>query len=274
MLKRLSFKAVSVHLVLLLSCAIVAAPVMYAVLGSTLSRSESFVYPPKLTPGDSLVENFQQAWGLGLGHMMFNSAVISVVVTVGKTILALMAALALVYFDFPWKNGIFVFIFITLMMPVPMRVVPLYNLAAYFKLGDTYTALILPFLASATGTFLFRQHFMSMPKSLVDAARIDGSGPIRFLVKILVPMSLNTVGALAVIEFVYMWNQYLWPLLIIHDPAKQVIQIGLKLTSSPGDVTNWGLVMAASVMAALPPLVVFLLLQEQFMRGFALAEEK
>jgi len=274
MAKRLGFKAVGVHLVLLLSCAIVAAPVLYAVLGSTQSRAESYAYPPKITPGSNMLQNFENAWSLGLGHMMLNSAMISVVVTVGKTILALMAALALVYFNLPWKNGIFVFIFVTLMMPVPVRVVPLFNLAVDFKMGDTYTALILPFLASATGTFLFRQHFMSMPRSLVDAARIDGSGPIRFLVKILVPMSLNTIGALAVIEFVYMWNQYLWPLLIINSPDKQVIQIGLKLTSSPGEAINWGLVMAASVMAALPPLVAFLALQEQFMRGFSLGEEK
>jgi len=271
---RLKWSILLVHLTLLLSTVVVAAPLLYAFLGTTQSRAEAYAYPPKITPGSGLVQNFRQVWQLGLGRMMLNSTWISLLVTLGKTALALLAALALVYFELPWKGAIFFFILVTLMMPVPVRIVPLFNLAASLKLGDSYWALILPFLASATGTFLFRQHFMSIPHSLVDAARIDGTGPLRFLIKILVPMSWNTIGALAVIEFVYMWNQYLWPLLIISSPDKQVIQIGLRLTHSVGEARQWGVVMASAVLAALPPLTIFLLLQEQFMRGFALSEEK
>jgi len=274
MLKRLKWRILLVHLTLLLSTVVVAAPLIYAFLGSTQNRAEAYAYPPRIAPGSGIVQNFQQAWKAGLGRMMLNSTWISISVTVGKTALALLAALALVYFAFPWKNLVFFFILVTLMMPVPVRIVPLFNLAASLKLGDSYWALILPFLASATGTFLFRQHFMSIPHALVDAARIDGTGPLRFLIKILVPMSWNTIGALAVIEFVYMWNQYLWPLLIINSPDKQVIQIGLKLLRSPEEAIQWGMVMAGSVMAILPPLLLFLLLQEQFMHGFALSEEK
>ena len=274
MLKHLRWRILLVHLTLLLSTVVVAAPLIYAFLGSTQTRAEAYTYPPRIAPGSGLVQNFQHAWQLGLGRMMLNSTWISLVVTVGKTTLALLAALALVYFAFPWKGVVFFFILVTLMMPVPVRIVPLFNLAASLKLGNTYWALILPFMASATGTFLFRQHFMSIPHSLVDAARIDGTGPLRFLIKILIPMSWNTIGALAVIEFVYMWNQYLWPLLIISSPDKQVIQIGLKLLRSPEEAIQWGMVMAGSVMAILPPLLLFLLLQEQFMHGFALSEEK
>ena len=207
---------------------------------------------------------------------MVNTFAVAISVMVGKTILSPLAALALVYFDFRFKGLIFVFILVTLMMPVPVRIVPLFKFVSSLGWGNTFWALTVPFLASATGTFLFRQHFMSIPTSLVDAARVDGIGPMRFLWQILLPMSLNTVGAMAVIEFVYLWNQYLWPLIIISSNKNQMIQMGVKqlTVSGPEGMVNWGLSMAGVVITMLPPLIMFILLQEQFMRGFALTEEK
>lgn len=262
------------HAVLIVACLLIAAPVLNALVGSTQTTAEAFTYPPKLTPGKATVDNFRNAWNLGLGRMMLNSAYIAIVITVGKTALSLFAALALVYFRFRWKNLIFLFILVTLMLPVPVRIIPLFELIQAFKMGDTYYALTLPFLASATGTFLFRQHFMSIPTDLVDAARVDGSGPLRFLFQILIPMSMNTIAALAVIEFIYIWNQYLWPLIVISTNEKQVIQIGLKMATQVWADLDWGMGMAAVVMAMVPPLIVLLLLQEQFMRGFGLVQEK
>ncbi len=262
------------HAVLIVACLLIAAPVLNALVGSTQTTAEAFTYPPKLTPGKATVDNFRNAWNLGLGRMMLNSAYIAIVITVGKTALSLFAALALVYFRFRWKNLIFLFILVTLMLPVPVRIIPLFELIQTFKMGDTYYALTLPFLASATGTFLFRQHFMSIPTDLVDAARVDGSGPLRFLFQILIPMSMNTIAALAVIEFIYIWNQYLWPLIVISTNEKQVIQIGLKMATQVWADVDWGMGMAAVVMAMVPPLIVLLLLQEQFMRGFGLVQEK
>ena len=262
------------HAVLIVVCLLIAAPVLNALIGSTQTTAEAFSYPPKLTPGRATVDNFRNAWNLGLGRMMLNSAYIAIVITVGKTALSLFAALALVYFNFRWKNLIFMFVLVTLMLPVPVRIIPLFDLIQTFKMGDTYYALTLPFLASATGTFLFRQHFMSIPTDLVDAARVDGSGPLRFLFQILIPMSMNTIAALAVIELIYIWNQYLWPLIVITTNEKQVIQIGLKMATQVWADVDWGMGMAAVVMAMVPPLIVLLLLQEQFMRGFALVQEK
>lgn len=160
------------------------------------------------------------------------------------------------------------------MMPTQILIVALFDLVSKMGMGNSYAALTMPFLASATGVFLFRQHFSSIPGSLADAARVDGAGPIRFLWSVLIPMSWNTIGALALIQFIYMWNQYLWPLVIIREGARQVIQVGLRSMTAQQDVTNWGVVMAGAILAMLPPLIVFLLLHEQFTKGFALGREK
>lgn len=265
------------HLGLIALSLLIASPVIFALLKSTQTFTEVFRYPPMLTPGHAGLENYQTAWEhFNLGQLMLNSTIISVAVTLGKTVLSVLAAFALVYFDFHYKNAIFFFILLTLMLPVPVRIVPLFDLVRMLKWGNTYWALTIPFFASATGTFLFRQHFMSIPRGLMDAARIDGAGPIRFMLQILIPMSMNTIGALAVIEFIYMWNQYLWPLIIISSNDRQVIQVGMKMLVGAGaqGFTNWGVAMAGAIIAMIPPLVVFLMLQEQFMRGFALSEEK
>jgi sn-glycerol 3-phosphate transport system permease protein len=267
----------STHVALLLAVVFIASPILFAVIKSTQSTAQIQTYPPRFDIGTSAIENYTFAWErYNLGRLMLNTLGVAATVMVGKTALALFAALALVYFDFRFKGLIFVFILVTLMMPVPVRVVPLFKLVSSLGWGNTFWALTVPFLASATGTFLFRQHFMSIPASLVDAARVDGVGPLRFLWRILVPMSMNTIGALAVIEFVYLWNQYLWPLIIISSNDNQMVQMGVKrLTSAgPEGIVHWGVSMAGVIITMLPPLIMFILLQEQFMRGFALTEEK
>lgn len=265
------------HMALLLAALFIASPIIFAVIKSTQSTAQIQTYPPQFGIGTSVVDNYTFAWQrYNLGRLMLNTLGVAGSVMIGKTVLSLFAAMALVYFDFRFKGLIFIFILVTLMMPVPVRVVPLFKLVSGFGWGNTFWALTVPFLASATGTFLFRQHFMSIPASLVDAARVDGVGPFRFLWKILVPMSMNTIGALAVIEFVYLWNQYLWPLIIISTNENQMIQMGVKqlTVSGPEGMVHWGISMAGVVITMLPPLILFILLQEQFMRGFALTEEK
>ena len=273
--KRIMF--VLLHIGLIISAGLISSPVLFAIIKSTQTTAQIFSYPPTFAIGPAAPENYAIAWhDYHLGRLMINTFIIAGAVTVGKTLMSLLAALALVYFEFPFKNLLFIFVLITLMMPIPVRIVPLFDLVRSFGWGNTHWALVIPFLASATGVFLFRQHFMSIPASLVDAARVDGVGPMRFLWQILVPMSMNTIGAMAVIQFVYIWNQYLWPLIIIASNEKQMIQIGLKMLTGAGPegMLNWGVAMAGTIITMLPPLVVFLLLQEQFMRGFALAEEK
>ncbi|HHR84753.1 carbohydrate ABC transporter permease [Candidatus Bipolaricaulota bacterium] len=267
----------STHLVLFLAALFIASPIIFAVIKSTQSTAQISTYPPQFGIGSSMAENYKVAWQrYNLGRLMVNTFGVAISVMVGKTILSLLAALALVYFDFRFKGLIFIFILVTLMMPVPVRIVPLFKFVSSLGWGNTFWALTVPFLASATGTFLFRQHFMSIPTSLVDAARVDGVGPMRFLWQILLPMSMNTVGAMAVIEFVYLWNQYLWPLIIISSNKNQMIQMGVKqlTVSGPEGMVHWGISMAGVVITMLPPLIMFILLQEQFMRGFALTEEK
>jgi sn-glycerol 3-phosphate transport system permease protein len=160
------------------------------------------------------------------------------------------------------------------MMPTEIMIIALFNIVSDLGWGNSYAALTVPFLASATGVFLFCQRFASMPSDLADAARVDGAGLHRFLVSILIPMSTSTIGALALIQFIYMWNMYIWPLVIICENSRQVVRIGLRSVTAVQDTTNWGVVMAGAVLAMLPPLVMFILLHQQFTKGFALGQEK
>ena len=265
------------HIALIITALLIAAPIIFALIKSTQSTAQINSYPPQFVIGTAAAENYATAWErYDIGRLMLNTIGVAATVMIGKTVLSLFAALAFVYFDFRFKGLIFIFVLVTLMMPVPVRIVPLFKLVTSLGWGDSFWALTVPFLASATGTFLFRQHFMSIPTSLVDAARVDGVGPMRFLWKILLPMSMNTIGALAVIEFVYLWNQYLWPLIIISSNKNQMIQMAVKslTVSGPEGIVHWGLSMAGVVLTMLPPLIMFIILQEQFMRGFALTEEK
>ena len=263
------------HAVLIIVCFLVLSPVLFALAKSTQTRAQVFHYPPKLGPGTAFLDNYRTAWySFDLGLYMKNSLIIAAGVMISKTVLSMLAGLALVYFDFPIKNWIFYFILFSLMMPTEIMIIALFNLVSDLGWGNNYQALIVPFMASATGVFLFRQHFSSISTNLVDAARVDGAGPLRFLWSVLVPMSWNTVGAMALIQFIYMWNQYIWPLVIIRENARQVVQVGLRSMTAVQDTTNWGVVMAGAVLAMLPPLIIFILLHEQFTRGFALGQEK
>ena len=263
------------HIALIIVVFLLISPVLVALTKSTQTRAQVYHFPPVLGFGSSMIQNYTAAWNnFHLGTFMKNSLLISVVVTVAKTVLSMLAGMAIVYFDFPLKNAVFYFILLTLMMPTQILVIALFNLVSNFGLGNTYAALTMPFLASATGVFLFRQHFSSISPHLADAARVDGAGPIRFLWSVLIPLSWNTIAALGLIQFIYMWNQYLWPLVIIRQNARQVVQVGLRSMTAQQDVTNWGIVMAGAVLAMLPPLVIFILLHEQFTKGFVLGKEK
>lgn len=275
--RKRAFSTAIVYLVLGLLLLIIAAPIIFAFLKSTQTSQQVLQYPPLLSIQKNTRANFAAAWSqYGLNQMMLNSAFIAVIGATGKIITALLGALAFVYFDFPAKNFWFFFVLLTLMLPIPVIIVPLFNVMASFKWVNTYYAVTIPYFASATGIFLFQQHFMSIPPSIVDAARMDGIGPIGFLTKILIPMSANVVGAMVVIQFIYLWNEYLWPLIVIVEPHRQVVQVGLKVLSGGGaqGVTNWGVVMAGALIVAIPPLVILIVLHEYFMAGVGLADEK
>lgn len=264
------------HLLLLTACIILGIPLYYSIIVATQSNSE--VYRYQFTFGKALQEN----WDIVINqrHLQIyirNSIIISITITIGKTILSLIAGLAFVYFRFPGKWLVFGFVLITLMMPTEVLIIALFrfvNTLGWTEGVSNYAALIVPFLASATGTFLFRQHFSNLPAELSEAAQLDGANPIQFLFRVLIPMSWNTVGALAVVQFVYAWNMYLWPNLIITDQSYDVVQVGINTLRAGDNALQYGPLMLGSVLASLPPMIVFLLLQKQFMSGFQLNTEK
>lgn len=262
------------HIVLLIACIILGVPLFYALLVSTQTRQEINRF--EFTPGSGLDENldivFRQRH---LQDYMVNSAIMTIAITVGKTILSLLSGLAFVYFRFPGKWLVFGFVLITLMMPTEVLIIALFRFINELDWDNTYLALIVPFLASATGTFLFRQHFSNIPAELSEAAQLDGANPLQFLFRVLVPMSWNTIGALAVVQCLYAWNMYLWPNMIISDPTMEVVQVGIgTLRAGEGGGIQYGPLMLGAVVASLPPLIVFMLLQKQFMSGFSLSRDK
>ena len=262
------------HFILIVAVLVISSPLLFALIKATQTSAQ--VTGSSLMPGLHFLENARAAWiGAGLGRYMFNSTVVAVCVTLGKTLLSLLAALAFVYFRFPLKSLFFAAVLFALTLPTELLIVALFDLVSGdLKWANSYAAIIVPFIASATGVLLFRQHFMNIPSSLSDAARIDGAGALTFLFKILVPMSWNTVGALAVIQFVSAWDQYLWPLVIMQSDNKQVIQVGLSRLIDLESQSNWGAVMAGAILTILPPVLVFTVLQEQFSKGFALGQDK
>jgi sn-glycerol 3-phosphate transport system permease protein len=262
-----------VHLFLWVSCIIIGFPLFYAVLVSTQNNTQ--VYNYDFTPGNSLADNWNVVMvNRNLGGYILNSIFVVVAVTAGKTILSLLAGLAFVYFKFPGKWLVFGFVLITLMMPTEILIIALFRFINSIGWGNTYTALIVPFLASATGTFLFRQHFANIPAELSEAAQLDGANPLQFLIRVLIPISWNTIGALAVIQMVYVWNMYIWPALIIQGQEHQVVQVGLRTLIGGDAALVFGPMMLGAVIASLPPVIVFILLQKQFMSGFALTRDK
>jgi sn-glycerol 3-phosphate transport system permease protein len=267
-----------IHLGLMVVCFVMCIPALYALQLATLTFDEAFRAPPQLfPPGADLLENLSALFTrLQFGGLMLNTTLVALVVVVGKTGLSLLAGLAFVYFDFPGKTPLFFAVLLTLLMPTEIILLPLFRMMSELEWGrlNPRLALTIPFLASATGVFLFRQHFANIPREMAEAAQLDGATPLRFLTAVLIPMSWNVIGAQALIQFISTWNAYLWPVLIVQDSAHFVIQMGVRAASSSGGQTDFGLLMAAGIVASLPPLVLFVFLQRQFMNGFALTREK
>jgi sn-glycerol 3-phosphate transport system permease protein len=264
------------HAVLLLGLALVVFPVYVAFVASSLPLRDILDAPMTLVPGPNLLANYGDALSSGaagtngqpVARMMLNSLAMALAIAIGKIAISLPSAYAVVFFRFPLRRLCFWAIFITLMLPVEVRIIPTYKIAADLGLIDTYPGLALPLIASATATLLFRQFFLTIPDEIVEAARIDGAGPLRFLVHMVVPLSRTNIAALFVILFIYGWNQYLWPLLVTNTPAMTTIVIGIRQMIGNGDAqTAWHLVMATAILALLPPIAVVLAMQRWFVQG-------
>jgi sn-glycerol 3-phosphate transport system permease protein len=265
-----------IHAILILLVIVLSFPVFFALVTSTLSLQESYQYPPKLLPGNQFMNNFKDAWErVNIGRLFFNSTLVSVVVAIVKTILALLAAFAYTHFKFRGQGLLFSMCMITQMLPLPVRIIPTYQLMATFNWINSYYAFMVPFFASTTGLLLFRQFYMTVPADLPDAARVDGASPMRYFLQILVPISKTNIAALFVIEFIFMWSQYLWPLIVTTTSEMRVIQIGIKmLLASEQIAPEWNVIMAATVIAMLPPLIVLLVLRKSFVQGIAMQTAK
>ncbi len=270
------------HAVLILGVAIVAFPLYLALIASTHTADAIVQSPMPLLPGAEMWENYKAAlFGSGkLGsntnvvHMMWVSFVVAIVITVGKIAISLLSAFAIVYFRFPFKMICFWAIFLTLMLPVEVRILPTYKVVAELGLLNSYAGLTLPLIASATATFLFRQFFLTVPDELVEAARIDGAGAMRFFKDILVPLSKTSIAALFVIQFIYGWNQYLWPLLMTTSEDMYPVVIGIKRMLAGGEAAvDWNIVMATAILAMLPPTAVVILMQKWFVKGLVDTEK-
>jgi len=271
------------HLILVLGVLIVAFPLYIAFVASTHTADAIVQAPMPLVPGAHLLENYQAALtgsGTGAGsnapvsRMMWVSLVCAVLIAVGKIAISLLSAFAIVYFRFPLRQLFFWAIFVTLMLPVEVRIGPTYQVVADLHLLNSYAGLTVPLIASATATFLFRQFFLTVPDELVEAARIDGAGPMRFFRDVLLPLSATSIAALFVIQFIYGWNQYLWPLLVTTDEQMYPVVIGIKRMISGGDAANdWNIIMATAVLAMIPPALVVVLMQRWFVKGLVDTEK-
>ena len=268
------------HAVLILGVAIILFPLYVTFVASTHTLQEVAQAPMPMLPGEHFIENYIQALTAGtasagnspVGEMLLNSLVMAVGIAVLKIAISLLSAFAIVYFRFPFRMAAFWLIFITLMLPVEVRILPTYEVVADLRMLDSYSGLIIPLVASATATFLFRQFFMTVPDELTEAARIDGAGPLRFFWDVLLPLSRTNMAALFVILFIYGWNQYLWPLLITDNRVTVVIGISRMITVGDGQV-DWPIVMATTMLAMIPPVIVVLVMQRWFVKGLIETEK-
>jgi sn-glycerol 3-phosphate transport system permease protein len=270
------------HLVLIVGVAVVVLPVYLAIIASTHAENDFFNGMVPLLPGPHLVDNYAAVLSQGvansgsppLGLMLFNSLVMALVIAIAKIAISIISAYAIVYFRFPFRTAAFWLIFITLMLPVEVRILPTYKVVADLGMLNSYAGLTIPLIASATATFLFRQFFLTIPEELMEAARVDGAGPLKFFRDILLPLSRTNIAALFVILFVYGWNQYLWPLLVTTDPRYYTVVMGIKrLASTVDSDPRWNVVMAAVVLAALPPVLVIIAMQRLFVKGLVETEK-
>jgi sn-glycerol 3-phosphate transport system permease protein len=283
MVERRPFLGFMSHLVLLLGVAVVAFPVYITFVASTHTAEAIVQTPMPLLPGDQFWTNYVTALRgsdsgpastAPVGRMMWVSLVSALVIAFGKIAISLLSAYAIVYFRFPFRMLFFWAIFVTLMLPVEVRIGPTYQIVSDLGMLNSYAGLTIPLIASATATFLFRQFFMTVPDELAEAARMDGAGPLRFFLDVLLPLSSTSIAALFVIQFIYGWNQYLWPLLVTTREDMYPVVIGIKRMISGGDAANeWNIIMATAMLAMIPPALVVMLMQKWFVKGLVDTEK-
>jgi sn-glycerol 3-phosphate transport system permease protein len=274
--KPFPWNAAIVHALLIACITVVAFPLYYAFVISTQDIQEVVQRPPRLIPSSHLLENYAEAWRKAhMGRMLMNSLVMAVAVAVGKIVISMLSAFAIVYFDFRGRMLCFWMIFVTLMLPVPVRLMSTYEIVGTLGWLNSYQGLTIPLMASATATFLFRQFYLTIPSELAEAAQLDGAGPIRFLFQFLLPLSWANIAALFVVLFIFGWNQYLWPLLITNTEAMRTVVIGLEglIPRSGTELPTWNLIMAGAMMALLPPVAIIIFMQRWFVKGLIESEK-
>ena len=282
MIENRPFLTAMAHLVLIIGVFVVAFPLWLTFVAASHDAARMSELPLPIWPGTHFFENLDVVlndglWGgdgSGVSYMLVNSMIMAMMIAIGKIVISLMSAFAIVYFRFPFRMGFFWMIFLTLMLPVEVRILPTFEVVANLGMLDTYWGLTVPLIASATATFMFRQVFLTVPDELLEAARIDGAGPIRFFIDILIPMSRTNIAALFVILFIYGWNQYLWPLLVTTDQDMYtiVMQIGRMLEAGES-VPQWHLVMMTTLLSVLPPVAVVVFMQRLFVKGLTETEK-
>ena len=268
--------ALVVHALLVSCIAVVAFPLYYAFIISTQDLQQVVQRPPRLLPSTHLWENYVLAWRkANMGRMLFNSAVMAVTVAVGKITISMLSAFAIVYFSFRGRMLCFWMIFITLMLPVPVRLMSTFEVVGTLGWLNSYQGLTIPLMASATATFLFRQFYLTIPNEMAEAAQLDGAGPLRFLWSFLLPLSWANIAALFVVLFIFGWNQYLWPLMITNTEAMRTVVIGLEglIPRSGTELPTWNLIMAGAMMALLPPVAIIIFMQRWFVKGLVESEK-
>lgn len=264
------------HIFLLLFIALMSLPLYLAVVAASHEGAALMQAPLPTIPGAMLLKNMQHVLTKGLTAnggepitlLLINSCIMAFSIALGKVVLALGSAFALVYFDFPFKRSCFALIFLTMMLPIEVRIVPTFQVIASFDLLNTFSGLTLPLLASATGTFLFRQFFKTLPRELIDAAKLDGAGPFQFFIDVVIPLSRTQIAALFVILFVYGWNQYLWPLVITTEPKMATVVMGIHYLAGVADeIPQWHYIMTVALLALIPPCMLVLFMQRWFEKG-------
>jgi sn-glycerol 3-phosphate transport system permease protein len=274
--RALPWGRLTVHVLLLLAVAVIAFPLYYAFVISTQDLAEVVQVPPRLLPSGHLVANYVEAWEKsGMGRLLLNSLVVAVAIAVGKIVISMLSAFAIVYFRFRGRMLVFWLIFVTLMLPIPVRILPTYEVIGNLGWLNSYAGLTVPLMASATATFLFRQFYLTVPNELAEAAQIDGAGPLRFLWSFLLPLSWANIAALFVVLFIYGWNEYFWPLLITTTQDMRTVVIGLEMLipRSGTELPTWNLIMAGAMMALLPPVAVIIVMQRWFVKGLVETEK-
>ncbi len=270
------------HAILWLGIAVIAFPLYLTLVASTLQPQDIAQAPMAMLPGGHALENYHTALAQGssfrlsppVSTMMWNSLIMALVITFGKIAISITSAYAVVFFRFPGRMLAFWMIFITLMLPVEVRIIPTYEVVTDLGMINSFAGLTIPLIASATATLLFRQFFLTIPDEYVEAAKMDGAGPLRFFWDVVLPLSKTNIAALFVILFIYGWNQYLWPLLITTDQNMDTIVLGIKKMIGTGDAqTEWHLVMATTMLALLPPVLVVVLMQRWFVKGLVETEK-